>query len=161
MEDNARKFIVDRIDSNFLDNHNSISFSLMVDWIITQEDKEKKIVRKQFSEGEVQLILVEKVITGDSRKTEKRKLDVQEYEALHSSSVIHLEKMRYEFNMEIQGKTYSFKYDEFTNSDLVMLEVDALTQAERESFKLNSFPFSLSEVTGDLRYYGYRTSEMI
>lgn len=42
-----------------------------------------------------------------------------------------------------------------------MLEVDAYTEEQRASFNPGNFPYSLSEVTGDINYYGYRVGGML
>jgi len=42
-----------------------------------------------------------------------------------------------------------------------MLEVDASDERERNSFSPDDFPADLEEVTGDIRYYGYRVAEII
>ena len=59
--DNARKFLVDRIDDAFLDDRKATSFVLTVDWLETAEDSEKKIAYKKFRNGEVQILLIAKV----------------------------------------------------------------------------------------------------
>lgn len=161
MDDNARKFIVDQIDSNFLKVNDATSAFLVVDWLITEEDKEKKLVYKKFNTGDIQLWLVEKVITEGNRTTKKTKLSEVEYKDLLRPSTMHLEKTRYEFNFINDGTTFSIKYDEFLDGKLCMLEVDALSEAERNDFEMKYFPYTLTEVTGDVRYYGYRMTDML
>lgn len=160
MEDNARKFIVDAIDFDFLKENNVTSFLLVVDWLITQEDAEKKVVYKKFDTGVVQFWLVEKIIDSGNRITNKNKLSDLEYKDLLKHSTVHLEKKRHEFNFIQDNVSFAVKYDEF-EGELRMLEVDASNEVERNNFKLENFPYKLTEVTGDLRYYGYRVSEMI
>lgn len=73
----------------------------------------------------------------------------------------HLEKKRYEFTYDQNGIPFSVKYDEFGTGELCLLEVDAPTEEERNAFNPNDFPGELNEVTGDMRYYGYRITDMI
>lgn len=53
------------------------------------------------------------------------------------------------------------KYDEFTDSGLRVLEVDAGTETDRASFIPNQFPYELTNVTGEIEYYGYRIADLI
>ncbi len=156
MEDNARKFIVDDIDTDFLKKNNAISFTLIVDWITKEEESEKKIVFKNFENGEVQFLMVEKVTIDGNRKTNKRKLDKEEYEELLKSSIVHLEKKRYEFDFVQNDISFSLKYDEFKGEKLRILEVDAENENDRKNFSIEDFPYNLKVVTGDMKYYGYR-----
>lgn len=161
MEDNARKFIVGKVDSKFLIENNAIKAVLIIDWLITEDDKEKKLVCKKFENGEIQFILVEKVILNGSRITKKTKLNQDDYNNSLSQSTVHLEKDRYEFNYEVNGVVFLLKYDEFKNGEFCMLEIDAKTEEERNGFSIQNLPFELEEVTGDIRYYGYRMSKML
>ncbi len=161
MEDNARKFIVSKVNSEFLGENGAIRALLIVDWLITEEDKEKKLVYKKFENGEIQFGLVEKIILDGSRTTKKTKLIESDYNSSLSNSTVHLEKIRYEFNYEVNGVLFSLKYDEFKNGELCMFEIDAKTEEERNSFPVHNLPFELEEVTGDMRYYGYRMAEML
>lgn len=163
-QDNARKFIVDAIDSSFLEKNNSKSFLLIVDWLVTEEDSEKKIVYKKFTTGEIQYWLVEKFINGaSSRVTNKTKLAESEYNEFLKSSTVHLEKMRYEFSFTQDSSnniSFELKYDEFAGSKLCMLEVDGANEEVRDSFNLKDFPYKITEVTGNMQYYGYRISTL-
>jgi len=161
MEDNARKFIAYVIDPNFLKKNSAVSFLLVVDWLITQEDSEKKIVYKKFDNGEIQFLLVEKTISNNNRITTKKKLSESEYKDLLASSKVHLEKKRYEFNFTQNNILFALKYDEFKEKKLIMLEVDGTNETERNTFKAEEFPYKLTEVTGDMRYYGYRVVGML
>jgi hypothetical protein len=161
MEDNARKFVVDAVDSEFLKNNNASSFLLVVDWLVTQEDSEKKVVYKKFDSGETQFLLVEKVINNGNRTTNKKKLTESEYKELLKSSTVHLEKRRHEFSFMQNGVLFSMKYDQFGGEKLQTLEVDAANEGDRGNFKPEDFPYRLIEVTGDMRYYGYRVARMI
>ncbi len=42
LDDNARKFTVEPIDPQFLDEHNATSFTLAVDWLETGEEMKRK-----------------------------------------------------------------------------------------------------------------------
>jgi hypothetical protein len=161
LEDDARKFIVSTIDQDFLKEHTSISFQLIVDWIETDEDSEKKLVHKDFENGEIQTFLVSKVTHNGKRNTEKKKIGQEEYESLLSTTMLHIEKRRFEFNI-VQGDiTFSLKYDEFKNGGLCILEVDAGGEGERNLFDVTKFPYQLQEVTEDIRYSGYRIAQII
>jgi hypothetical protein len=161
LEDNARKFTVARIDQGFLMENKASSFELTVDWLVTEKSNEKKLAYKKFPTGDVQILLITKVTNGDSRTSDKRKIHQTEYERLLGSSILHLEKKRYEFNATQGDITFLMKYDEFAGGSLSMLEVDAGTEEERSKFKPEDFPYSLGEVTGDMRYYGYRVTGML
>lgn len=161
LEDNARKFTAEALDSEFLDVHNVSSFTLIVDWLETGEDIEVKVAHKKFDNGEVQILLIAKTTKEGNRVSEKEKIDEGRYEELKASSVQHLEKKRYEFEYEQNGILFSVKYDEFADGKLNMLEVDAPSEEQRDSFNPADFPAKLEEVTGDMRYYGYRVAEVI
>src|SRR5690349_5015660 len=99
MEDNARKFIVEKIDNDFLNDNNAVSFVLSVDWLKTDENSEKKLAHKRFENGDIQILLISKVTEGNNRSTDKKKITQEEYEGLLKSSVLHLEKKRSEFKL--------------------------------------------------------------
>jgi hypothetical protein len=134
---------------------------LIVDWMVTEDDSEKKLVYKKFDNGEIQFILVEKVINGSNRVTNKKKLTELEYKDLLSSTKVHLEKRRFEFNYIQSNISFALKYDEFKGGKLIMLEVDGANEVERTAFNAKDFPYKLAEVMGDMRYYGYRVVQMI
>jgi hypothetical protein len=161
LEDNARKFITETLDAEFLKEHSANSFTLTVDWLKKDEDSEKKIAYKRFDNGEIQILLITKVTQDGNRTSEKEKITEEQYQELHASSVLHLEKRRYEFDYVQNGVRFSVKYDEFADERLRMLEVDASTEEERVAFDPNDFPSALSEVTGDMRYYGYRVAGVV
>ncbi|HSW77545.1 MAG TPA: hypothetical protein VLG36_01985 [Candidatus Chromulinivoraceae bacterium] len=46
LDDNARKFTVEPISAQFLDEHSATSFTLTVDWLETSEANEKKVAYK-------------------------------------------------------------------------------------------------------------------
>lgn len=161
LDDNARKFTLSTIDPTFLDTHTVTAYMLTTDWLETGSDNERKLAYKEFDTGEVQILLIAKVMKNGSRISEKQKITKEEYEDLLASSVLHLEKKRYEFNYAQGNVEFAMKYDEFASSSLRMLEVDAATEEERESFNPNDFPAQLSEVTGELKYYGYRVAKTV
>ncbi|HEY4516195.1 MAG TPA: hypothetical protein VJH67_03355 [Candidatus Paceibacterota bacterium] len=161
LEDNARKFVLARIGSEFLERNNVTSFGLTVDWLETDEESERKVVYKKFDNGEVQILLITKITKEGSRTSDKKKITEEEYRELVDSSVLHLKKKRYEFVFTQNDIPFSLKYDEFADGKLFMLEVDAKTDEERKSFDFHDFPYALSEVTGDNRYYGYKVVEML
>lgn len=161
LDDNARKFIVEAIDLKFLKDNRASSFTLTVDWLETGEDNEKKIAYKKFDNGDVQILLITKVTKSGHRTSEKEKITEEQYKELLGSSILHLEKKRYEFEYTQNDVPFSIKYDEFANSRLCMLEVDASSEEERNSFNASEFPSELTEVTGDISYYGYRVATIV
>jgi len=161
LDDNARKFIVGPIDKSFLQEHGASSFKLIVDWLETSEDNEIKVAYKDFGNGNIQILLIAKTTVDGNRTSKKKKITEEEYEQLKSSSIQHLEKTRYEFSYTQNDIPFSMKYDEFAESDLRVLEVDASNEQERNSFNPDSFSIELEEVTGDMQYYGYRVAEVV
>lgn len=161
LDDNARKFTLDTLDDTFLNEHNASSFVLTVDWLETEEATEKKVAYKQFSTGDVQILLIAKATEDGNRTTTKEKISEEEYVALAAASVLHLEKKRYEFEHTQNDTVFSMKYDEFTGSNLRILEVDAVDEATRDAFDPQNFPSGLHEVTGDVKYYGYRVATVL
>ena len=161
LDDNARKFVTGTLDPAFLDKNGASSFTLTVDWLETDENTEVKVAHKKFDDGKIQILLIAKATKSGNRISEKEKISEERYQQLKASSVLHLEKKRYEFEYEQNGIPFSVKYDEFTDGKLNMLEVDASSEDRRESFSPTDFPAELEEVTGDIRYYGYRVAEVI
>jgi hypothetical protein len=161
LDDNARKFVTDAIDSDFLKEHEATSFILATDWLETNEDNEKKLAYKEFDNGDVQILLIAKVTKEGNRTSEKTKISSEKYANLLSSSILHLEKKRYEFTFTQNDIPFSMKYDEFTGSNLRILEVDASTEDARDAFNPDLFPGELTEVTGNISYYGYRVANTI
>lgn len=161
LEDNARKFTAEALNSEFLEAHNASLFTLTVDWLETGEDTEVKVAHKKFDNGEVQILLIAKTTRGGNRVSEKEKINEERYRQLKASSILHLEKKRYEFEYEQNGILFSLKYDEFADGKLNILEVDASSEEQRETFDPKKFPVELEEVTGDIRYYGYRVAKII
>jgi hypothetical protein len=160
LDDNARKLTVDVIDHAFLEENGASSYTLIVDWLETGEDNERKVAYKKFDNGDIQILLISKVTKDGNRTSEKEKITEEEYKELVTSSVLHLEKKRYEFIYTQNNIPFSVKYDEFAESDLCMLEVDASSEEERNSFSPGDFPSKLTEVTGDMQYYGYRVAHI-
>jgi len=161
LDDNARKFITEALSPEFLEASGASSFTLTVDWLETGKDNEVKIAHKKFDNGDVQILLIAKVTKDGNRTSEKEKISEEKYQQLKASSVLHLEKKRYEFEYGQNGTPFSVKYDEFADDRLNMLEVDASDERERNSFSPDDFPANLEEVTGDMRYYGYRVAEIV
>lgn len=161
LDDNARKFIVEPIDPRFLETNNATSYLLVTDWLETGEDNEKKLAHKEFENGDVQILLISKVTVDGNRTSEKEKITEEQYKELLTGAIRHVEKRRHEFKYLQASVEFDIKYDEFTDSSLRVLEVDAPTDAERESFTLNGQFVGAREVTRDLRYYGYRVADMV
>lgn len=161
LDDNARKFVVGVMNPEFLKENGASSFTLAVDWLETNEDNEHKVAYKTFENGDIQILLISKITKDGSRTSEKEKISEETYRQLLASSVLHLEKKRYEFEYSQNNIPFSIKYDEFADGRLNMLEIDAPGEEQRNSFKPDHFPVSLDEVTGDIRYYGYRVVEIV
>jgi hypothetical protein len=161
LDDNARKFIVETIDLPFLDAYAASAHTLTVDWLETEERNEKKLAYKRFDNSDSQILLIAKVTENGDRKSVKDKITEDEYQELTPASILHLEKRRYEFDYTQNDTSFSMKYDEFTDSTLRILEVDASSDDTRNAFDPHLFPHQVTEVTGDLRYYGYRVVAML
>ena len=161
IDDNARKFIVGNSERDFLNNNDVVSYDLITDWLELGEDNEKKLAYKKFDNGDVQILLISKVTKDGNRTSTKEKIDEEQYDELIKSSILHVEKKRHEFEYIQDGITFSMKFDEFTQSDLLILEADANNERDRNSFDAANFSVNLTEVTGDIRYYGYRVADVI
>ena len=161
LDDNARKFLVTPISPDFLIDNQASSFVLIVDWLETNEDNEKKIAFKQFDNGDSQILLISKVTVDGNRTSVKEPISAEEYKKLTASSVLHLEKRRYKLDYVQSGVAYSLKYDEFSDKKLCVLEVDGSDEDTRNAFEPSDFPASLDEVTGDMKYSGYRVAHVI
>lgn len=161
LDDNARKFIVESIDPSFLETNNATSYLLVTDWLETGENNEKKLARKEFENGEVQILLISKVTVDGNRTSKKEKITEDQYKELLIGSTRHVEKMRYEFKYIQHSTEFDIKYDEFTDSILRVLEVDTSSNADRELFTVDEQFNGAREVTGDLQYYGYRVAEIV
>jgi len=66
--------------------------------------------------------LIAKVTKGGNRTSEKEKISEEKYQQLKASSVLHLEKKRYEFEYEQNDTPFSVKYDELPMADLTCLK---------------------------------------
>ena len=165
LEDNARKFLVERIDPAFLEEHkkkpSKSSYALVVDWLKTSDDIETKVARKTFDNGEVEMLLISKVTTNGKRDSEKEAIDEERYQKLVRLSLHHLEKTRYELTYTQNNISFSLKYDKFAGSEVCMLEVDAPSEKERSDFISSDFPSELAEVTKDVGFSGYRMVETL
>jgi hypothetical protein len=161
LDDNARKFVVEAIDHELLQGNGVISYSLTVDWLETDEHNEKKLAYKQFDSGDRQILLISKLAENGKRLSKKTPISEDDYNDLRNSSILHLKKRRYEFVSTQDAISFSIKFDEFAGSPLRILEVDAATERERNSFDPSRFPAGLAEVTGEISYYGYRVASLV
>lgn len=162
LDDNARKFTLDGLTPAFLDDNRADSFVMTTDWLVTDEDSEEKLAYKKFKSGEVKILLIKKVMDQDGkRKSVKQEITQEKYEELKTASILQVEKTRHEFSYSQNETDYSLKYDEFADSELRVLEVDAKDDNERESFDKTRFPVVLNEVTGNLDFYGYRVASLV
>ncbi len=161
LDDNARKFICDRLDSEFLKQVNARSYTLTVDWLETGDDNEKKLAYKIFDLGDTQILFISKVTEDGHRTSEKTPLSEAEYNGRLDESILRMVKRRHEFSYVQNELPFSINYDEFLDGSFCMLEVDATNEADRTAFDPNDFPASLQEVTGDQKYYGFRIAETL
>lgn len=162
LDDNALKFTLNDIGPGFLQENMARSFLLTTDWLEMGENNEKKLAHKKYENGNVEILLIQK-FTENGRRTvpPKEKLTVEQYRELLPMSKRRVEKIRSEFNYTQSGTTFSMKYDEFLNSKLRILEVDAQNEALKNQFNPSEFPFNLTNVTGKIQYYGYRIAELV
>lgn len=161
LDDNARKFITEPLSEQFFDSKHVTSFVLTVDWLETGEANETKLAHKTFADGTVEILLITKTTVDGRRQTVKEAITDATYRELAIGSTLHLEKTRYEFIYEQGGIAYAMKYDVFTDEKLRMLETDAPSDEKRAAFVPEDFPAKLSEVTGNLNYYGYRVCDIL
>lgn len=162
LDDNALKFTLDGISPEFLQENKAKSFLLTTDWLEMGESSEKKLAHKKYEDGKVEILLIQKFTENGKRTVPpKEKLTSEQYQELLAMSERRVEKVRHEFNYVQNDTTFSMKYDEFVNSELRVLEVDAQTDTMRDTFEPSEFPFSLIDVTGKIKYNGYRVAEVI
>lgn len=161
LDDNARKFIVTAIDPCLLEAKDVTSFTLVTDWLEADIEYEKKLAYKQFSDSNVQILLIEKTTKDGKRVSKKQVISEEKYRELLADSIIHLEKIRHDFSYLQNDTSFAMKYDEFVDSDLRVLEVDAVSEAERESFDPSDFPAQTREVTGNVKFYGFRIASEV
>ena len=162
VDDNARKFIIGTIDPVFLQRYGARSYDMTTDWIKTDDDEEEKVVVKVHPD-KVERLLIAKVTKEDgSRSADKQAIDENKYNELVETAGVHSRKRRYEFSYEqSDGRKFSVKYDEFADSELRIIEIDAPTDDDRAAFKPEEFPAELMEVTGRIMYYGYRIADTV
>lgn len=161
VEDDARKFTLEGLSADFLRREVPFAFDLAVDWIDMGTDSETKVARKSFGDGTVETLRISKAIKDGKRVAVKKPIAQDAYEQALENSVCHIKKRRYEFKYVQNHVIYSLKYDEFEDSDLRLLEVDAPSEEERANFDLGAFPVALTEVSDDDRYSGYRIASML
>jgi len=161
LEDDARKFLVRKIDDTIMNQFDVTSFVMTTDWLTTDEDSETKLAHKAFDDGRLQILLISKH-TEDGRRTSRKKpITQEEYDTLLDTSVLRLKKKRHEFEYAQAGVAYDVKLDEFADSTLSILEVDAGNESDRLAFDPMTFPAHLNEVTGTTDYYGYRIAGVV
>lgn len=155
-DDNARQFVVEPIDSQFLEAHGATPLLLITDWTATDKANEEKVVCKKFDNGDVQYFSISKPFQNGERKKLKQEIGEEKYKKLRGSSVRHVEKRRHEFAYTQHDISFTINYDEFAGGKLFLLDVDASSKDEKErnSFNPDAFPIRLEEVTGDPRYSG-------
>jgi len=157
-EDNARKFITNNFDTDFLQQHNAILSSLEIDWIAADEYRESKVVYRKYSDGKRRYLLITKLTAGKNRTASKTEIDENRYHELVASSCLRLLKDRYEFHFVQDNIFFVSTFDVFDTGKLFILEVDGVNgnEEERLAFDPRRFPYDLLEVTGNIEYYGFR-----
>lgn len=161
LDDNARKFLITNFDPQLLVHSGSVSYNLTADWLETGETTEVKVAHKTFDNGDVKILLISKVQGANGRTSDKQKIDQAKYEELLASSLKRVEKRRHEFEYFQNGTLFKMNYDDHSKAPLTVLEVDASSDIERESFDPLLFPATLVDVTGQEKYYGYRVATTI
>jgi len=164
LDDNDLKFTLGDINAEFLQENRAISYLLTTDWLEIGEKSEKKLAYKKHKNGDEEFLLIQKFTDENGNRPEppkKEKLSLEQYNQLFGQSVRRVEKMRFEFDYLQNGTTFSMKYDEFVDSKLRVLEVNAESEAKRKSFEPSEFPYELTDVTGKIEYYGYRVAELV
>ena len=161
LEDDARKFLVAKIDQNFMSQLDVTSFVMTTDWLTTDEDSETKLAHKEFDDGRLQILLISKLTVDGKRTSRKEQITQEEYDNFLNSSILRLKKKRHEFNYTQKGIVYDVKLDEFDNSPMSILEVDSGDEDDRLDFDPTTFPGELNEVTGNINYYGYRIASTV
>lgn len=161
--DNARKFITEPLSPGFLVEQGATPFLLITDWTETNKGNETKVVYKKFNNGKEQTFLISKTTDQDGKRT-KEKIDITEdkerYEELKGLSKRRVEKMRHEFDYTQNGTSFTVNYDEFAGGKLLMIDVDAETEEEKDSFNPGDFPAKLVEVSDEPQYSGHRIIEI-
>ncbi len=135
---------------------------MTIDWILAAEESEKKLVSRRFQDGGSEFLLITKDWNSGLHRTSlKARITEMEYRSLAISSLIRVEKRRYEFGYLQKTFRFACKYDEFPNCTLRILEIDAIGKARADSFDPSDFPYALIEVTGDKKYYGFRIAKIL
>lgn len=162
--DNARKFITLPLDKRFLDEHGAIAYKMITHWD-ESSDTDKKLVAKQYSDGTEKFREIEKVPDGQGgRKAYSRDITAADYYeklAKLDANTVPSEKLRCEFLYQQGAVTFEVKYDQFVDSELCILEVDAANPELRAVFRAEDFPSELREVSGDKRYEGKNVRTMV
>lgn len=161
LEDDARKFVIGKIDPEVINQFNPASFVMTTDWLTTDEDSETKLAHKVFDDGRLQILLISKHTENGKRTSRKEPITQEQYNTLLESSILQLQKKRYEFTYVQADISFDVKLDEFTGSSLSILEVDADNEGDRMAFDPTDFPAELNEVTGTLDFYGYRVADIV
>lgn len=159
LPDNARKFVVTNgpIDEVLLQN--AVAHNMVVDWTAVGNGTETKVAWKQYDDGRLEILRIAKEKDADGKRTaDKNSVDPENYGAMVTDPIYHLEKRRYEFTYRQGDDDFLIKYDVLEGGVLYLLEVDALDPtdtAARKRFDPDLFEYSLHEVSGDSRYEGY------
>lgn len=161
LDDNARKFVTKGLPPEFIEEHIVTSYVLITDWLETDADTETKITQRTFDSGDFQIHKITKTTKNGKRSSVKEDIDEDMYNVLVTKSKVRVVKKRYELEYPQDDITFDLKYDEFADSSLRIIEVDADNDKERNVFMPEVFPTELNEVTGDTRYYGYRVAYLV
>ena len=171
VDDNARKFIVEPIESDLIAPDRSKVQDMTFHWTDTRADFESKVVEKLYvyedKEPEIRQIAKK---TDEQGKRKSTPEDIARGTFLQVCAdfpdMPHLEKRRTEFFVLQNGISYRLKYDEFTGYNFYMVEVDTnpaadMTDQDLSDFDPSDFFVSIAEVTGEPAYTGYRIVETL
>lgn len=170
VEDNARKLVLFQLDQDKLRAFDATTYDMEIQWIDTSDDFETKVVCKVYDsdERDPQVLKISKSTVDGKRLTTREPISYEEFVEIKErhQGKPHLTKRRSEFDYEQDGVQYAMKYDEFRVGQRIdgaqqlfcMLEVDAVTEDQRERFDPELFEPSqiYAEATGNPNYTGYK-----
>jgi hypothetical protein len=160
--DNARKFISETIEPNFLVKNKATISHLTIDWIYTNGNKEVKIVLCKPEDGRTQYRRITKFSRGMNRTSIREIINKKEYISLKRSSKICIKKRRCKFHFFQDGSKFIIHYDEFINSKFRIIEVDFANEDRKQvSFDSHRFPYKLREVSRIVKFSGYRVARQL
>lgn len=181
VDDNARKFIVRRLDPEIIATNGTLSYYMDVYWTDISQDSETKFVRKIFRKvkKDDQLLRIRKEKSLDGRrKSIKTPITQDEFDFVSDlfPGIPGLRKRRTELSVMQGDDEYVLKYDEFTagshfdfgEGTFFMMEVEpptSLSETDSEAY-LDGFDHTgffdlIGEVSGEPDYEGHRMVETL